>query len=318
MAFDFARSFSQRRTLRSCGLKFVYKYGQHWKLKKSRPAFLFGIAINAAVDWHFTEGVRLAHGGAPGVIRGLDAVDVFQWLWDGVKEADDAVVYPEKKPWDWWLKRGIGLLPAVLPELVRRIRIDVPLFSSGADTRPILLQERITYQVGGVKELVIPDLLGHVTLTPAECEALKLPVDGPTKRAVLDYKTSDRDYLPTQAELDEQLTSGQLAAEAVGFRPDVVGLCVLNYQVTNPHVQWVWAPRRDGAAIDRFIASVQWTEEIIQSGHFIANDRACHEFGGCDYMPLCFPSQAGRRDEELVREIRRDDTNENALIEEEL
>ena len=308
--FDFARSFSQRRTLRSCGLKFVYKYRDHWRLKTSRPSYLFGTAINAAIDYHFTEIVRSTDARLP------DAVDVFQWLWDGVKEADDQVVYPEAKPWAWWLKRGIGLLPAVLPELVDRIRLDTALFAQGADRRVLLLQERIAYRVGGVKELVIPDFIGTLNMTPEECQALQLPRI--PARAVLDFKTSDRDYAPTMAELDEQLTSGQLAAESVGFCPDVLGLCVLIYQITKPRIQWVWAPRREQSEIDRFIASVQWTEEIIQSGHFLANDRACHEYGGCDYMPLCFKSQAGRRDTELVREVRQGDTNENALIEEEL
>ncbi len=276
--FDFARSTSQRRTYRACPKKFFLQYGLRWRAHQRRATYLFGIAVQSAVN------VMLENASPLTPSHSVTADEWFAWLWAGT-----ATVDPDRMYWGKWdqkklLERGIKLLLAIEDELLAEFDLTVPLTPDG---KPFLIEPKITYVVGGVREMVIPDLAVR-----RKSGAI----------AVIDFKTSDREYDETAAEIDEQLTSEQLGIESLGLSVDYVALCVLVYQERNPRLQWLWQPARDAEAVAEFTASVQVTDELIRRGVFYRDERSCHVMGACDFIPLCYRSCAAKITTDLYQE----------------
>jgi len=206
----------------------------------------------------------------------------WETLWQPFAE-DATIAWGQRATWKYLADRGATLAQVMLRELPARIPFD-------PGTK---LEERIEFSLGGSQELAIIDYYGPYMHPGSE---VYLP-------AVLDFKTSDREYKPTAAELDEQLTDYNLAERSKNRPVSYVGLCVLIYG-TNPKVQWVIAPTRPVDMVDDFIASAQLTEKQIREGIFQRNERSCFTMGDCPMIPLCYPSQRHRVNEELSRDLR--------------
>jgi len=275
------RSTSQRRTYRSCAMSYYHRYVSGWKERRWRGPFAFGTRMQDVADAIIQRRVT----------TGDEAKALFRELW-APYEKDEKILWSPRKPWVFFNARGEKLAAYMATELPKVIQ-----FHPGS-----LYNERLMYDLGGTPELVIPDFYGPVLEWDPQ-GGLLVGTGGwkgiavPT---VLDFKTSDREYQETAAEIDEQLTDGQLAVEASGKPVKQVGLCVLIYKET-PQIQWLMAPARGRDEQDAFVASAQIEAKRIAAGEFPRNERACYAKGECAFIPLCYPSQRARIEEELVR-----------------
>ena len=272
------RSTSQRRTFRTCGLRFQYQYAQGWRTVKDRGTFQFGHVMHAlagliAIRW----------------VKSPDEAEAyFRSKWAAF-EHDESLTWTDRAPWAVLRDRGAGL--------ARLMAVELPKVLGRPD--PDHLEERITYRPGDgeAEELCIPDFYGPVLSSPgATSEAggvWKVPGMG-----VIDFKTSDRRYDETAAELDEQLTDYQLAEESKDRIVDLVGLCVLVYTV-KPQIQWLMTPARLQIELDRFIVGAQRVDRQIRAGEFDRNPASCRVMGECPFVPMCYPSQRHRAETEL-------------------
>lgn len=291
MELAFRRSTSQRRTYRSCGQKWLLRYGQGWQAKYRRGTYAFGDACQTVLDNLVT-----------GVVTPDTAGALFSQLWAPF-EKDPSLTWTSRASWKLLADRGPALVAVAGKAILGRIGgVQAP----GA----VLLNRRIEYKIGGeVDELAIPDYVGPCLAGPW---AAGTPLAGQFLKSILDYKTSDREYDETAAEIDEQVTDYQLAedtAHVLSPEPvQQVGLCVLVYSGV-PRVQWLLHPRRDAEELARFTAGAIHTDRMIRSGVFVRDDRACRTMGACDYLSLCYPSLAGERDKLLVRDERKIETD---------
>lgn len=260
------RSTSQRRKFRECGFKHVLHYQQGWRTKKDKGVFRFGHIMQDVAN-EITQG-HLA--------SAADAEALFLNLWAPVEAMD--LVWPKTRPWSVYRDRGRELAKLMFAELPNRIR------------NIQFMDTEIRYEISpGVYELAIPDLYAEV-----------LGDDGVWRWTILDYKTSDRDYNPLAAEIDEQLTDYELAVKSQGKPVEQLGLCVL-IMGAKPRIQWLLAPARSQDVLDRFILTAVAIDRMIKDGIFVQNDRSCFYMAGCDFIPLCYGSQRGRIEEELQR-----------------
>lgn len=275
------RSTSQRRTFRTCGLRFQYQYAQGWRTVKDRGTFQFGHVMHAlagliAIRW----------------VKSPDEAEAyFRFKWAAF-EHDESLTWTDRAPWAVLRDRGAGL--------ARLMAVELPQVLGRPD--PDHLEERITYRPGDgeAEELCIPDFYGPVIVDPVVEMMLNPMTDHPPREpmGVIDFKTSDRRYDETSAELDEQLTDYQLAEQSQGRPVDLVGLCVLIYTV-KPQIQWLLVPARQQIELDRFIVGAQRVDRQIRAGEFDRNPAACRTMGECPYVPMCYPSQRHRAETEL-------------------
>lgn len=260
------RSTSQRRKYRQCGFKHVLHYQQGWRPAKDRGAFQFGHVMQ-----EIANRIILGEITAPDVAKAE-----FLKLWEARK--DLPLLYAKTKPWELYRDRGAELAKIMVGELAGRIR-NVQIMDS-----------EIRYEIApGVFELAIPDLY---------CEFRG--EDGVWRWVIIDFKTSDREYHPLAAEIDEQLTDYELAVRSKGWAVDGLGLCVLVFGA-RPRIQWLMTPSRSEDVIGRFIMTAVGIDRMIKDGIFVQNDRACFAMGECELLPLCYESQRHRIAEELKR-----------------
>lgn len=260
--FDFPRSTSQRRAYRACGYRYYQQYGLGWKSLARKGTYAFGDTMEALA--------HLITSGA--VATPLEAEQLFLARWVDF-EKDPALTWTSRGPWKTLRERGRALAAVMATELPKRIQ-------PGA-----LVNEKLVVELQpGLKETAIPDHYGIVDHLPT----------------VLDYKTSDREYRETSAEIDEQLTDYQIAEETLGRPVAQVGLCILIYSAS-PKIQWLMSPRRDKEEVARFVTSAAQVDSLIRQEVFARNDRSCYVMGECAFTPLCFGSQRERIEKELVR-----------------
>lgn len=284
--FDFSRSVSQRRLYAECGTKYVLRYGQNWKTKLRKGRFEFGNVMERLAD------LTLVYG-----LKADDAEGVFRAAWAPYK-ADATYSWSKRHSWDFLNARGAALARVMARDLPARLR---PPYVVQLEAR-FDLSSTIGAGVAtpGSRELVYPDMLcfakKHVGMLWGEDEFVP---------SYVDFKTADRRYPETAAELDAQLTAGQLADQACGYqlgRPvEQLGFVVLLFGA-EPAIQWVMAPARDDQVLATFRHDAVLTDGLIRAGVFTRNDKKCHEWGGCEYQPLCFPSLAGQRDALLMQD----------------
>lgn len=299
--FNFPRSTSQRRTYRECGYKYLLKYGQGWGQRQNKGRYRFGDVMQYVADMIITGQVESPSDAEAAFLRG----------WDWVKAEGDALWWSKKHTWDYLRARGRVLAGKMVLELAKRI----PLGEVDDDGQPIRrhLNERLVYELGGDRELAIPDYVGLCQRYDFERQEW-----GDTLVwTVLDYKTADQGallYSPdTVAERDEQLTDYQLAVEArLDVHIEQVGLVVLDFRA-DPGVWWRMAPRRDDETIAHFRAGAGVLHSLIRNEVFSPNDRRCHDYGGCEMMPLCFSSQRKLIAEKLTRRDDKPTLDELAL-----
>lgn len=290
MAFDFARSTSQRRTFRTCGVLYSLKYGQGWAPKRHNAAMDMGIIMEAVAG-------DILRGAAP--TEDLAAKD-FTDRWAGVKARTD-LRWPKTKGWDFYAARGAALARVMAVELPKRIRID----------EDAVFGRDLVYEVApGVRERAILDFRGRVQrgrlFHPENGEGeTRIEWGGDYPLTVLDFKTADRARDPLAAEIDEQLTSYQVGTlQRDGVAVDQVGLCVLIYG-TQPRVQWLLEPARPDDQVAAFLHSAVEIDKLIRAETFVRNDQACFNYGACDMLGLCYGSQRARIARDLVRDQRK-------------
>jgi hypothetical protein len=271
--FDFRRSVSQRRTYRSCGYKYLLDYGQGWRSKLLKGQYAFGNVMEL-----------VATGIACGLITTADEAERYFngiWWWQDPTQME----WSQRVTFEILATQGAALARVIVPEIQEHILVP-------DDVELMVAQQRITYQLGPESpELCIPDLWCWVR---QDLFSDHLPT-------ILDFKTADRAYVPESIELDEQLTDYQLAEESIGRVPAQLGLCVM-IRGKDPRVQWLLAPRRSDAVLERFTQSAVAIDRQIKAGVFYQNDRSCFAMGTCPYVPLCYASQRDQLDAKLKRE----------------
>lgn len=275
-SYAFRRSVSQLRTMRSCGQKWLLQYGHGWRPLKNRGTYAFGDTMQAVADGIVTGAIT----------EGATAADTFRRLWKPYETAADRT-WTQRGPWKLLNDRGAVLAELMADELPTRI--EVP------SATPPRLNERLEFQVGSVSMLGLPDY--YLRMQQRDAQGIWQPAIVPT---VLDAKTSDRDYNPLSAELDDQLTMYQIGEESKGRPVDQLGLMVLIY-AAQPRIQWLLVPARTAAEKAAFVADVEATDQSIRAEQFPRNSRACFTMGECQNVPLCYPSQRGRVAVELVQ-----------------
>jgi hypothetical protein len=266
------RSTSQRRVFRQCGYAYLHRYVTRWKTVRNRGTYAFGDTMQAVADAIVKRQVTTP----------VDVESLFTQTW-AIYEHDETRTWTDRASWTFLRDRGKALAQVMLAELPAIIPLD-------PDAK---FNESLTFDLGGAPELAIPDYYGLVLDRSTAPMTTAVPT-------VLDWKSSDRDYKPIAAELDEQLTDYQLAQEAHGRPVAQVGLCVLVYSA-KPHIQWLMAPARSQDEKDHFTVSAVKVDQLIRDEVFIRNDRACYTMGECAMLPLCYPSQRHRVATELIR-----------------
>jgi hypothetical protein len=327
ISFDFYRSTSQRRLYRTCGKKFLLRYGHKWRSKVYRITYFFGTVIQLCLHVAIENRAGVAHEWGP-LIKFLkdlvafcptvplvvengaarltvmppdDPQAFFLWLWGFVGQARAGSILEGKYTHKELRDRGVKLIVATFDEVC-----DVLVLPKG---RPIvgdhgfLLEVGIDYAIGTVQEKVIPDYVGPASLNCIEARFGVAPVKpDQIVNVVIDWKTADREKDETAAELDEQLTSEQLGAESRGIQVDYVCLATFVYQVKQPRVQWLWKPARTKEQLAEFQQSAVTIDRLIRENVFYENDQACGQWGGCEYQPLCYASQKHRIAAELQQD----------------
>lgn len=274
-SYVFRRSVSQLRTMRACGQKWLLSYGHGWHPVKSRGTYAFGDVMQALAD-------RIVLGE---ITTGAAAADFFREAWKPYATAPDRT-WTIRGPWKTLNDRGAALAALMAEELPARIDVSA--------VRRAHLNERLEFKVGGVDMLGLPDYYGPVQCWEAGVWQPRFAA------SVIDYKTSDREYQPLSAELDEQLTTYEFGEEALGRPVQQLGLCVLIYGA-QPRIQWLLVPARDEAEKAQFMADVEATDRLIREERFARNPRSCFSMGACDMVPLCYGSQRERAAVELVQ-----------------
>lgn len=271
--YKFRRSVSQRRTYRKCGYKWLLHYVQHWRLIKDRGQWVFGhvmedVATGIAAGWLTTPN---------------EAAWYFAVQWQALDPA--TVEWSPRVKYDQLAEEGLALSRVIVPEIQERILLPT-------DVEQMIAQEKIDFTLSPeVPELSVPDLWCW----------LRADLFSDYHPTILDFKTSDRSFIELSIEMDEQLTDYQLAEEAQGRIAAQLGLCVM-IRGKEPRVQWLLTPRRDDDVIDRFVSSAVDIDAAITAGQFWQNDRACFEMGVCEYVPLCYRSQANQIKDKLTRD----------------
>ncbi len=268
------RSTSQRRTYRRCGYLYLMQYGQGWRPRQDKGKWIFGHVMERVA-----EDVALRKLTSP-----KQAEEFFLTLWDQYEQVP--LSWPKSASWKMLRERGMPLARLVAEEVPSRVH------GEGA-----VCQEEIHYDLDGVPELAIPDYYGTLHIDPTW--------DRP-RPGVLDWKTADRQYMPLQVELDEQLTNYQLAEGTKGRPVEVVAFCVMIY-TTMPRIQWLWSEARAVDELARFRHAASTVDRLIRQEVFPRNDRACFSMGECPMVPLCYDSQRGRVETELERTKEVDD-----------
>jgi hypothetical protein len=281
-AFDFPRSISQRRAYRLCGMKYLHRYGAGWERRIRKGTYAFGDAWQEAVQAVLKDEVSTPAG----------MYEAFLAEWDKVAEQDKAglIEWGSKVGLKFFAERAKGLADVSYREL-RRV--------CGYPGEGARYDESFVYELvppPTQPERAIPDYVGSAL----RCEPGGV-WSGESVLSVIDWKTSDRDYKVIETELDDQLTNYQLGSERhYGQRIEQVGLCVFVYQAM-PRVQWIMCPRRPEETVQQFVAAAVVDDQRIRRGEFPRNPAACFARGECEYVPLCYPSQAGRIVQELVK-----------------
>lgn len=283
--YAFRRSVSQLRTYRTCGVKWLLQYSHGWSSVAQRGTYAFGDVVQAVAEAILT-------GKAP---TADEAAALFTQLWVPFKD-DKGRTWTSRASWALLAERGKQLVKLMALELPARVNCDLPMF----------LNQREEFVVDGVPMLGLPDFYGAVQRQQAGQWVESWAA------TVLDFKTSDRDYEDTAAELDEQLSLYQIA-EMQRDRPvDQVGLCVLIYSA-QPRIQWLLEPARVAEEIASVSHGVLQADRQIRAGEFARNERACHTMGACQFIPLCFPSQRGRIGAELKQQKKGDSAGIEAM-----
>lgn len=283
--YEFSRSVSQRRAARSCGQKWLHSYVGGWKRVMDRGSYRFGDTWQTVVNY------ALVTQRDAGTVAIADCAELFRQTWMPFKDAK--LHYNSKQSHQMFLDRGVKMVETCMPDILRRLELG-----------PIgKLDESLKHDLAGVPEVSRPDYYGYVRWH----EDMGGVQAGTPMKGVIDFKTSDRDYNPLSAELDEQLSNYQIAEEQHGRPVEVLGLCVAVYQ-SIPRLQWLLTPKRTTEHLHRHLASAVEEDRRIREGRLTMNPNACFAMGECDYVPLCYPSQAARIETEMVqRESRNPD-----------
>jgi len=298
--FAFTRSPSQLRSWFACPRKWFLNYapGQRWRSKEKASALIQGSVFHKTVELLLKQGD----------VKPVDPLEYFFWLWEGVGaglERDEKISYGERDSWakmgqrgrKWW-----GLYAEVLLDVFARRGIDdtkLPRLGPGIPVR--LIEEDLRYNQGVPTRAIIDyagpmwvRVLGNGTFA----DVLDEHAGGTPRlvRALVDFKTVKYEKEPTDAELDAQLMSQQLALQAVGGKVDVVGLASFVVQQEKPRLQWLLRPPFDAHELGMFLSDALYADQEILAGHFPMTGRwtgECSKFGGCEYRPLCFRSLQG-------------------------
>lgn len=339
MAYDFARSISQRKTVRECGYKFFLKYGQGYRTIHRPGTYAFGDVWQLVVE-EVLQGL---------VTSSVGMASRFLELWKRIEHDPETpkahAWWPEpftkktqkagtdltclrcgtfspkfgepgtcgplywsesqyaKTSWKILRDRGEGLASVAYQDLVN-------VCQQGSPEKPhsAVMNVKREYEiVQGVREAIKPDYVGPALLAVPNEKGDDFSWDMQQRRVrtVLDWKTSGRAYEPLKVEQDEQLTDYQVGMdrlEAATHGPiQQVGLCVFIYTAT-PRVQWLLAPPRSQDVVDHFVNAAMQDERRIKGEEFARNPGACFQFGECDLTPVCYASQRHRLKAELTRD----------------
>ena len=248
MAYDFARSISQRRTARRCGYLYFLKYGQGYRTIHRPGTYAFGDIFQLAVE----EVVQ-------GVLTSPNAmVARFAELWKRIEHDPetpaDHVWWPEpltkqtqeagldltclrcgmfgpkygkpgicgplywsdsqyaKTSWKILRDRGEGLASVAYQDIVNVCQQGTP-----EKPHPALLNVKREYEIvpgSGVREAIKPDYVGPALVAVPNEKGDDFTWDANRRvRTVFDWKTSGRAYEPLKVEQDEQLTDYQVGTD---------------------------------------------------------------------------------------------------------
>lgn len=269
--YDFTRSVSQRRTYRACGMKWYNRYVSGWNPKTKKAQLQFGSIFEQVCGEIITQALT-----SPEAAQAR-----FLSLWEPYR-MDPKLTYRKGLTWKTFTDRGQIL---VLHAYVKLHEI----IDSGAWYQ---LQKELRYEIGGAKELCYLDFCGYSTAQAPWGWGF----------GILDFKTGERTEPETLAEKDDQLTDYQLAVETV-YEKKVEWLALFRgIWTTEPKVQLIWSPARTEQELARFAAEAVVVDQQIKDGVFLENPAQCHQWGGCEYQPVCFVSQKQRLEQELEQD----------------
>jgi hypothetical protein len=252
----------------------MLRYMAGYKQKQRKAAWLFGDAMEGVCNDIILGLVKDADG----------AVTCFEQRWEPVR-MDPLVQWPSGQyaiSWSKYRDRGKVLVRLVWDWIVGHIDLTPGTFT---------LQDEIRYTIGPSKELCYLDFRGRGRKEVGDKFSL----------GILDFKTAQRREPDHLLELDEQLTDYQVGSEMKYPDQEIQWLAHLRMvAVTAPYLQVLWAPRRMPEVVRDFLSGAMQTNREILQGNFTSNTRQCHQWGGCWGQPVCFSSQKGRLEQELV------------------
>lgn len=333
MAYEFARSVSQRRLIRKCGYAYFLRYGMGYRTLHRPGTYAFGDI------WQLCVEDVLA-----GIITGPKSMaDVFRQRWalvehdpatpqshawwpeppsqDALERGEEITClrcgtfpvrfgkqgtcgpnyWPKTVQWKMLRDRGEALAQPAYTEIVSRC-------GQGSIEKPHPSrrnQKRVYELAPGVQEMAKPDYEG-----PCQLQVWNEKGDdftwsqAPRVETILDWKTSGRQYEPITVDMDEQLTSYQVAHDRLEPETPLVqiGLCVFVYTST-PWVQWILQPAREAEIVEHFVHAALSDDRRIRGEEFARNPDSCFgRYGECDFTPVCIKSQRHRLAAELTQD----------------
>ena len=175
----------------------------------------------------------------------------FTEVWDGLQQFE--LTYGKKDSWEKLRKCGEGLLQKFVTQELPRIRS-----VKAVEKRFQLNISNLDLPVVGVIDLVAD-------------------VDGKDK--VVDFKTADKTYGPSDIELSDQLTTYEIAEPEV---PDLA-LCVL-IKTAEPKIEW-YPTQRGPERLTEFLRKAAYAAREIKAGEFYK--RSGVHCSWCDFLPVC-------------------------------
>jgi hypothetical protein len=186
-------SYSAGNDFDQCPLKYYLRRVMGWKEKEKKARFLFGTALEQAIQWHHDH-------------AGVGAVDAFIRNWEPYKGITDIGYTNVEKDWDTLLLDGIEMVKLYI---IRQPSLPIPLGSHSAFQR--VYHKEVFPGDPNYGEIIDEGKLDIVTyVNPNHPMLTKIdwnPAWGALRPLIVDIKTAAQDFPETAgiAAFDTQL-----------------------------------------------------------------------------------------------------------------
>ena len=215
-------------TFEDCGMKFKFRYINHYRAKLDSANLEFGKAIHTAIETFFLDGQLPA--------------EIFQEIWSGFENAE--LNYSRYDNWEKLMESGTQLMELFIKEEATKF-IDCYAMEDWLKFR---VDSQTNFWGRG-------DWIGRV----------RLP-DDETVNAIVDFKTSSKKYDESQIDLNDQLTGYYHGGKKYPFEIDRV-IYVVFVKTKTPYIQWVIG-KRNSDQVNEFLQKVKYYNDEICRGNF--------------------------------------------------